>query len=488
MDQLVTLVKSLQKSEKRYFVLSTGLQKGDKKYLELFHLIDELEHPTEKDFENFFDNKTHFYHHKKYLYQQLVDCLRNYHAQDIGSKCHAFLEELEILNQRLLYNTLYKRIKVAKKFGIQYEQFSFLVQLCQYEQAYTMFQKNKGEDIINIERVSQQYLVQAQNLSAIQLLEKELKVLLKQWRFANTKEQKNLVNQLKQNELLQNPQLLLSQRAFIIYLECKIAIAKLLREDEDLKKYAKQSIQYFEQNPFLIKVDVEMYISKIVSLLTWKLQNAEFDSLPPLFDKIAKYQGISIRVDVFLFLKVTPFQLYYNDKMENDEKMKCFLDTTEKKFKKLQEYIDDQGLVVNYSNFALYHHKYGNFKKTQYFIALALEKCSFKVRRDIFSFMSLFRVLVLYDQKKYENLVEITENIYRKLYRKKMNFELELMVLHFFKKTPFNILSKRELIQNFLCFKDKIKSKLKNKRTGFFYYINIESWINDKIEELEGTG
>jgi len=157
------------------------------------------------------------------------------------------------------------------------------------------------------------------------------------------------------------------------------------------------------------------------------------------------------------------------------------------KLEKLKDFIDEQGLIINYTNLALYNYKYGNFRKAQKFIDLALEKCSFRRRRDIFSSMSLFKMLVLYDEKKYEDILEVTEGVYRKLYQHKMNFEPELLIIHFFKTTPFSILSKRELIQYFELFREKMQTMIKQnmvKQAGFFHYINVDSWIGDKINEL----
>ena len=490
MDSLVGLVKSLKKSEKRYFSLQSSLQDGDKKYLQLFQLIDDLEHPTDAEMENIFENKSSYYHHKKYLYQQLISSLRNYHSKDVNSKNHAFLEELEILKNKLLYNALGKRLKVAKKFAVQYEQFNLLIELCQYEHFYLVYGKsvNDIDTILEIQNQSQVYLSQKQNLLTIQVLEVQLKSLLRKWRFARTKEEKKTIQKIAQNKLIKTDQFILSKRAYVSHLECKITIAKLMGKLDVFKQQVELLYPFLEQHSFLITLNLQVYLATITNFIVWHIQKKELDPLPNLFKKMETYYGQSIKTDIFIFLKITPNQISYFDRKKDTKAIFKLLKSVEKKINQLKPFMDDQGILVTYTNLAMYSHKYGRMEKSLEFIDLALKKCTKNRRTDLFNLLSLFKILTLYDLKRFDEIEDATDSIYRKLYRYKMNFKPELLVIHFFKTTPFSIMSKNEIIKSLTLFRQKVKKMTDEtpvEQIGFFYHFNMDRWISEKLEELD---
>ena len=66
---LFHLIKSLNKSEKRYFKLSVSIQQGEKNYLRLFDVIDKQEIYNEKEI------KTHF---SGEVFIRQLDVTKNY--------------------------------------------------------------------------------------------------------------------------------------------------------------------------------------------------------------------------------------------------------------------------------------------------------------------------------------------------------------------------------------------------------------------------
>ena len=80
-EALFTLIKSLKKSEKRYFKVSEAVE-GDKKYIRLFNIIDKQEafdHDqvllADPDFKS-----SQLSNLKAHLYQKVLQSLRSYSA------------------------------------------------------------------------------------------------------------------------------------------------------------------------------------------------------------------------------------------------------------------------------------------------------------------------------------------------------------------------------------------------------------------------
>jgi len=69
--ELFDLVKSLTKSEKRFFKLSSSLQSGEKNYLKIFYVIDRQKSYDEEAIKEQFKKETfikHFPSEKNHLY------------------------------------------------------------------------------------------------------------------------------------------------------------------------------------------------------------------------------------------------------------------------------------------------------------------------------------------------------------------------------------------------------------------------------------
>lgn len=124
-DALFTLIKSLSKSEKRYFKLVTAFQGRQQKYLVLFEALDQLEQYDEgairkKVSENGFIKQLHVA--KNYLSSLIMKSLRGYYLNSsLNAQLKSLLIDIEILfNRDLLkhcYQTINRADKLARKLG-----------------------------------------------------------------------------------------------------------------------------------------------------------------------------------------------------------------------------------------------------------------------------------------------------------------------------------------------------------------------------------
>ena len=73
--ELFHLIKSLTKSEKRFFKLSSALQSGEKNYLKIFDVIDRQTEYDEQKVKDYFNSETfikHFPSEKNHLYKLIL--------------------------------------------------------------------------------------------------------------------------------------------------------------------------------------------------------------------------------------------------------------------------------------------------------------------------------------------------------------------------------------------------------------------------------
>lgn len=117
-NELFDLIKSLTKSEKRFFKLHSALQSGEKNYLRIFDAIDKQKAYDEDAIKQQFARETfirHFPSEKNHLYKLILKALRAYHAESsIGGLLKQHINNIEILFGKALYTEAGKILQRAQ--------------------------------------------------------------------------------------------------------------------------------------------------------------------------------------------------------------------------------------------------------------------------------------------------------------------------------------------------------------------------------------
>lgn len=106
-DNLFQLIKSLGKSEKRFFKLYTSLRPGDKIYQRLFDAIEEQKQYDEVGIKSIFQKETFIKQltfTKGYLYELILDSMRAYrNEKPIETQLREALSDIKFLFDKGLY-------------------------------------------------------------------------------------------------------------------------------------------------------------------------------------------------------------------------------------------------------------------------------------------------------------------------------------------------------------------------------------------------
>jgi hypothetical protein len=112
--ELHELIRSLTKSEKRFFKLHSALQSGDKNYLRIFDAIDRQKVYDEDAVKKQFAKETfikHFPSEKNHLYKLILKALRAYHGEaSVSGLLKQEIKNIEILYDKALYNEANKTL------------------------------------------------------------------------------------------------------------------------------------------------------------------------------------------------------------------------------------------------------------------------------------------------------------------------------------------------------------------------------------------
>ncbi len=138
LEETFELIKSLDKSEKRYFSLFSRFQGGSKSYIKLFNLMDGLKVFDEAEIKQRFlkqNRITNFPAVKKYLFDQLIAALKSYGAyKDLDSDHTEMIETYKLLQYKGLHVQSGKLLQKIKAITLQDDAFirNFYVMLQEY--------------------------------------------------------------------------------------------------------------------------------------------------------------------------------------------------------------------------------------------------------------------------------------------------------------------------------------------------------------------
>ena len=137
-NQIILLVQSLSKAEKRYIRLYTNIQNGDKNYMLIYDLVCQ-DLSAEQIYTKFCNeaNEKSFEMAVKHLYQVILDCLVLLREkQDIQTTIFNHITKANILFERELYNNAFSELEKARKLATIYEKDTLLLLIYRTELKY----------------------------------------------------------------------------------------------------------------------------------------------------------------------------------------------------------------------------------------------------------------------------------------------------------------------------------------------------------------
>ena len=130
-EELFYLIKSLSKSEKRYFKLDA--QKEENSFVRLFEAIDEQKSYDEGAIKALFKDEPFVKQlttMKNYLKNKILRSLRNFYAnQSVNTQLHHILLNVEVLYNKGLYEVCRSELKRAEKYARSFQNHLLMIQI-----------------------------------------------------------------------------------------------------------------------------------------------------------------------------------------------------------------------------------------------------------------------------------------------------------------------------------------------------------------------
>lgn len=251
-DALFQLIKSLTRGEKRNFRMLAQLTSGDKKYVQLFDVLDHLdEYDETKIFKKFKSDtkfEKQFPYNKNYLYNTILNSLVYFH-KGIDAELSSLTMQVRILLEKSLFFQAKKLLNKAKETVSTQEKFEELLKLLRIEN--DILKRTENMKLLpgalrQIEFEEKVALDKITNLMGFHRLETQTYLLIQTRHVARKEGEEEEVSRLLANPLLQEESSALSNRARIQFNELRRRIAYFKGDHETALKYAKRTVEIYD--------------------------------------------------------------------------------------------------------------------------------------------------------------------------------------------------------------------------------------------------
>lgn len=489
--ELFDLIKSLSKSEKRFFKLSSSLQSGEKNYLKIFDYIEKQKDYDEEKLKHYFRKDTFIKHlpsEKNHLYKLILKSLRSYYSeQDINSIIKQEIKNVEILHKKALYKECKKFIKRAKKLATDYEKFYYLFELVSWQKKLLEEEYESGnfdEDLDALIEEESKIIEKLRNLAEYQILYSKINYVFRSGGFIQNEKDKETVDSIANYHLIKGKNTALSDRAATICYYIKGLCAVTYREYQESYIYFNKVRSILDRNPN-IKSDVsKRYLMAMTHLLNSYIDNKEYQKAEETIQDIRNlskekgFNNMDVKVSIFTHSFIAELTMY-NRKGEFGKTLQV-MEENRKTEQELQDKINKEKQISIYFNEAYAYFGAQEYKKALSIVNILINDNEQKLRQDLYSFARVLNIMIHFELENFDFLEYVTKSTSRYLGKQDKNFTIETVFVKMISKimrkgteNKVEILSQLKSEMNAL-FKDK-------KETVILDYIDIESWVESKL-------
>ncbi|WP_299213348.1 hypothetical protein [uncultured Aquimarina sp.] len=458
-EELFFLIKSLTKSEKRYFKVNA---KGNEtsEYIALFNAIDTQKKYDEAEIKELFRNKA-FTNQlttiKNYLKQRILQSLRNYHARiSIQAELTDILRNIEILFHKGLYTICESELNRAEKKAVHFQQDLLLFQLRDWKrkvhQALYLQDFETLKHIVTKQKKSLNATVEYINL---------LLANIDPINFSLSHKKTHRI----QNKTLKTLHIYRKQLAAKNYEKAKHTIEKLIKE--------------WEQNPELLKEYFTTYFSVYNNYLGYlvfkKLHKEAFVRI-----LLLKQKAKEITTSSASLIKET--LRLYNIELEIHRNLKD-LHNTQEVIENIQDFISNNKTMIPANYWLSFRFQFANiyfqkkdYKKALHWINDILNYQTKKDRKDLITYAYWLNLLVHYELQNEFTLRYLIDAIKKHIKKQRNIDSYEKLLLKFLSKTVEY--PEKEKKKAF----DQLSEQLREDPIPKYImgYIDFNDWINHK--------
>lgn len=500
-EDVFELIKRLNKSEKRYFVLFVSRNTIGKQHnsLKLFKAIESLTRERGKNYdkkkllkkikgESFISRLSA---EKRYLYKLLLKSLDAYHADSIH-EMNSLLHGVRVLYEKGLTNQCLKLLKKVKKMASQDDHFTILLQAYHWEKKIIRTEPessvldNKSKQLILAEKKTLQNHSDVCDLDTLVMQVSRLNVSNQALQHLSSK--KVFEKIIKHPILNKSDENLHSFTAKISY--NYIYSQYYLMFHGDLKKkyfYCKKLKELCDSKPTYISTNTRNYVAITNNLGLTCLKLRKYKEAFQHLSHLKEIPSILRRsksdtLQLLTFHCVPDFELHYYYLTNQFKKALIILPQIIKDFENFEKNIDKNTAIELSINIARIYFINNQFRDCLYWLNKILNENNKSVRLDLQSEARIINLFTHYELRNSEIIESLVRSTARYLSENERLLEVENIILTFFKVNNMNV-DNNEKIALLDELRTKVRANIKkNSDNELFSYFDIIAWLDSQIE------
>ncbi len=491
--ELFDLIRSLTKSEKRFFKLHSSLQAGDKNYLRIFDAIDKQRSYDEEALKKHFSGEQfvrHFPSEKNHLYKLIMKALRAYHSESsISGILKQEIKNIEILYDKALYNECNKALHRAKRIARENERFYYWFELLSWEKMLLEEAYESGEftkDLDALIEEEREVIEKLRNLAAYHILYSKINYVFRSGGYVRTDEEHAMVEEISEHPLIKGKNTALSRRAATICYYTQ-GFCQWAKRDwaASLEKFTR--VKQLLDDDALIRSDLpKRYIRTLQYMVQCQIELGRFKEARESIKLLRSLEGqdgfAGFQIHVHVFNASYLSELRLCDRMGEHRKALELVQPVIAGMEELGPRLHKEYELEFYFSLATVHFGAGEVNKSLFWLNKVLNDPEPTLRQDIFTYARLFNLIVHYELGNYDLLEYIVRSTHRFLSKKQRANQVENLLIDHVKRLAraTEPSMKRDLHRSL---RDQMTRVLKDPSEGLaLKYFDFLAWANAKVD------
>lgn len=494
-ENLHSLIKSLNKAEKRYFKLHSERHTiGEvNNYVRLFDAVEAQEVYDEEALLKHFKKEAfakNFFMAKSRLYDAIMKSLDAYHTESSAdARLKQQLHYVEILYKKALYDQANKVLEKVKKQALDNDQFHALLQVSKWEKLLIETHNYSGqteEKIMEILTDDLLLIEKLKNFSQFWNIKSRLFMILNNTGKARDPKQLEKFKKIIDNTLLNSEEQALSVRSKYLFNHIYSAYYFGTSNYKECYKYLQKNVELIESHFEHFSDELNIYFSLLTNIIyvgQALKKNNEVDlylgKLRAMPEKMGKQTNDDLAFKWFNSAYSIELSVYF----ERAEFERCLklIPEIEQGIKKYQERISALRKAYFYFNIAIVYFALENYHLASRWINKLLNDQEIEKNLDVYCFAKIFSLVIqieLGDEQRLPHALRATQ---RFLEKKQKVYKFETMMLDFVGKM-LGKQSRSDLKASYSKLLRDLKAlRYDNFEKTVFDYFDLISWVESKV-------
>lgn len=494
-DHLFTLIKSLRKSEKRYFkIRNKGTGRDSSKYLLLFDAIDHQDHFDEEEIvlkNKKWISRAQLSNLKAHLYKKILQSLKEYTSSaNEEILIREQIDYIQLLYDRSLYDQSTLLLQKVKKALNKSRNLELQLEVLKWEKILLPHSlgKNNLDRVQQIVKEANQVTEHISRINLLTNLSAELSAIYLKTGYVRDKSDYEMIQSTFTGRLPDWPITDLSFREELLWNEMHLAYYIFVQSYEQAYIYASKWAGLFPEPPGTSHY-FEMYLKGLNQLLNVQSRLYlidEFAQTHRRLRNLANHRLVqlneNLQIRLFKYSYAHQFNGYFLlGDFNRGVKLLHRIET------RLESYIgmlDKHSELVLFYKIACLYFGNGNYRQALKWLNRIINSEDQDIREDVHSFARILNLIVHYELGNQDVIEYYLRSTYRFLLKKDDLHKFQQFILDFLKRLTRHMTT-HELTERFKILKSQLEELEKSKydRRAFVYF-DIISWLESKIENV----